>query len=296
MSWESEANLEYARRQVEEYVGPLKMQFLGEKLIITLSSMKPTGSRQSVNYDLSSYEASRLLKQEEPPLPIDAESVLSGGNDMASVNPSWDGPTSQEDSQEGLSRVGSEVSLFAPVRRRSVIQTPGLATRRGEDGDFGGRPLFRHSNPPTPVVPANARLDSLEREAARVMSMPPPPRITHPEIFPRVETPSDGDYKQLGAMAFGSLRITNGAASPIPSLDGERQLEDTTQAQVTGDEDNVRHSLEQGEVEFVVEVGRAEEISAPLTPRLVDVGRLSRTSSLGRGLESGAVTPTHANM
>lgn len=37
---------------------------------------------------------------------------------------------------------------------------------------------------------------------------------------PRTETPTDLDYRHIGALKFGSLRITNGAASPSPSRDG----------------------------------------------------------------------------
>lgn len=191
------------------------------------------------------------------------------------------------------------MSLYAPVRRRSIIQTPGLATRRAGENDYSRRSSLRHSNPPTPVMTARARQDSLDSNTARIMSLPPPPKLLSPEIYQRVETPSDGEYKQLGAMAFGSLRITNGAASPIPSLDGDRQLGGPVRSRAEPDDDDddtTQLSSEHAEVEFVVEVGRVEEISAPLTPRLVEVGRLSRTSSLGRGLGSDAVNSTHSDM
>ncbi|KAG7150906.1 hypothetical protein HYQ46_000109 [Verticillium longisporum] len=49
----------------------------------------------------------------------------------------------------------------------------------------------------------------------------PPPRFIAVDEVGRVETPSKLDYRQLGAMKHGSLRITNGAASPVPSVDGD---------------------------------------------------------------------------
>lgn len=238
---------------------------------------------------MASYEASRLMLQQETMSP-GGESVLSGSNNHDGPRESWNG---QEDSpQDTLSRVNSEVSLYPPVRRRSIIQTPGLATRWPGDGatsvsaNVSRHSSMRHSHPPTPVTAAaRVRLDSLDSGSARIMSMPPPPRLIYPEVAPRVETPSDGEYKQLGTMKFGSLRITNGAASPIPSLEGDYSL---------GGDGNRPPSPSQNDADLmadvvanfdseelvVVSVGRAEEISTPLTPRLVEVGKLSRSSSL----------------
>src|SRR5262249_11122958 len=106
----------------------------------------------------------------------------------------WNGQVAQQEDPESLKRVDSNVSLYAPVRRRSVVQTPGLATRRAGDGDYSRKSSLRHSNPPTPKMTASARQDSLDASAAaRIMSLPPPPKLSVAEVFQRVETPSDGD-------------------------------------------------------------------------------------------------------
>jgi hypothetical protein len=104
------------------------------------------------------------------------------------------------------------------MRRRSVVQTPGVATRA------------HHSNPPVsakssfrkslPATPSQSRHNSIESGMARRMSMPTtiPSQAQSPD---RAVTPVEAGYKQLGGMKFGSLRITNGApgTSPMPEDD-----------------------------------------------------------------------------
>ncbi|KAG7120194.1 hypothetical protein HYQ44_004690 [Verticillium longisporum] len=201
MNWESQANLDHARQQSE--------------------SWNVAGNRQSVNYDMSSYESRRLLNMTDQPLVQEPESVTVepqlGEIDQAT----WKSSHPHEVPAVSIPRVDSNVSLYAPARRRSVIQTPGVATRKPGDSSVSRKSSFRHSHPPTPVGGRSRRGSYVaEAEVVRVISMPPPRVIAVDEVE-RVETPPELDYRQLGAMKHGSLRITNGAASPVPSVEGD---------------------------------------------------------------------------
>ncbi|KAI6780614.1 uncharacterized protein J7T54_008532 [Emericellopsis cladophorae] len=109
-----------------------------------------------------------------------------------------------------LGRSESEVSLYAPVRRRSAIHTPGVATRSEAEPKVEEHPVPRkrsHRN----SLPS--RCNSLEQPpTVRPHSMLPSPSCGTPD---RVATPSENDYKSLGAIRFGSLRVTNG--TPVSS-------------------------------------------------------------------------------
>ncbi|KAJ6443891.1 CFEM domain-containing protein [Purpureocillium lavendulum] len=99
-----------------------------------------------------------------------------------------------------------------PVRRRSLIQTPGVATR-----------LVRES----PRVLAKTKLErrhtTIEGETLHV----PAPRaekylsmtacVLDVEPRERAVTPCEADYQQLGGMKFGTLRITNGSPAITPA-------------------------------------------------------------------------------
>lgn len=125
-----------------------------------------------------------------------------------------------------ISRANSDLSLYMPVRRRSVIQTPGVATRANSmRGDaMLSRPAVRYSHPPTPSLSRQTSFDSYR---GGVISMPP---LHHDADVPRVLTPCEDNYQSIGAFKLGSLRITNGAASPAsPELDRGRQRSDGDQ-------------------------------------------------------------------
>lgn len=130
-----------------------------------------------------------------------------------------------------IARANSDVSLYAPVRRRSMIQTPGLATRITNDCPASRRSSFRHSMPSTPAG-GRSRMNSIDMNIQPITTVdefvseneedfPELLPVPATEPFERALTPSDMDYRPLGAMKFGSLRITNGAASPLPSPDFE---------------------------------------------------------------------------
>lgn len=176
------------------------------------------GSRRtSWNYDMNSYEAKRLLNLIEEPA-FEPATALSDRNTVVS-EATWKSSNPTNPPQAGstpITRANSDISLYTPVRRRSIIQTPGVATRtRTLTGPTPPRPNFRYSHPPTPSM---SRQPSFESMRSGVISMPP--RILDPDSVPRVVTPSELEYKSIGAFKLGSLRITNGAASPIsPELE-----------------------------------------------------------------------------
>ena len=181
------------------------------------SSWPSAGSRTSWNYDLTSYEAKRLLNLVEEPSAFEQSSVVSESKFTVVSEVTWKSSHPAQLESTTLSRANSDLSMYTPVRRRSIIQTPGVATRR-ESVSGRGKPNYRHSHPPTPSL---SRQASFESNSSRVLSMPP--RITDPESGPRVVTPVDGDYKTIGAFKLGSLRITNGAVSPVPSAEFDRE-------------------------------------------------------------------------
>ncbi|BCS24724.1 uncharacterized protein APUU_41168S [Aspergillus puulaauensis] len=111
------------------------------------------------------------------------------------------------------SRVNSQESL--PIRRRSLLIRPGVATRKATKSIpptfFSGQ----YQNETVPPAPRNTPFTPTE-----------PAFITHEGIVYndleplsslRPPTPSDHGYTHLGALKLGSLRVVNGSASPCPS-------------------------------------------------------------------------------
>ncbi|KAH8169942.1 hypothetical protein LIA77_10486 [Sarocladium implicatum] len=113
-------------------------------------------------------------------------------------------------------RTQSETSLYPPHRRRSLIMTPGVATRADPPKTDPPKMIrqkssFRNSMGPTPTV---SRQNSVDSKTSRHMSLPALPSQT--DLTERSPTPNEIDYMQLGVMKFGSLHITNGAPTPSP--------------------------------------------------------------------------------
>lgn len=116
-----------------------------------------------------------------------------------------------------ISRTNSDLSLHPPMRRRSMIQTPGVATRTrpGPVPSRSTRTSLRHSHPPTPSL---SRQPSFEPNEHRFLSLPPLPTTLRVDgDLPRVHTPKDTDYGTTGAFKFGTLRITNGSPVSTPN-------------------------------------------------------------------------------
>lgn len=118
-----------------------------------------------------------------------------------------------------MSRSNSEVTLHPPMRRRSIVQTPGVATRSVRPAPVTTRTSYRHSLPATPNISRQASFEGLD---CRVVSLPPLPPIPTPfrvtDDIPRVVTPTEGDYSATGGFKFGTLRITNGGPDLTPDV------------------------------------------------------------------------------
>lgn len=118
-----------------------------------------------------------------------------------------------------MSRSNSEVTLHPPMRRRSIVQTPGVATRSVRPAPVTTRTSYRHSLPATPNISRQASFEGIDY---RVVSLPPMPPIPASfrvaEDIPRVVTPTEGDYSTTGGFKFGTLRITNGGPDITPDI------------------------------------------------------------------------------
>ncbi|KAK4464125.1 hypothetical protein QBC42DRAFT_344882 [Cladorrhinum samala] len=170
-------------------------------------------SQTSWNYNFTSYEAKRLLNLAEEPH-YDRTMSLSEHRMTMVTETTWTNSNSAQNSSTPVTRANSDVSLYVPVRRRSIIQTPGVATRSNSMRHINPSPRFnaRYSHPATPSL---SRQQSIESYRSGIVSMPIPPRIRDLDPAPRALTPCEDEYLSIGAFKLGSLRITNGAASPI---------------------------------------------------------------------------------
>ncbi|RDA85113.1 hypothetical protein CP532_2042 [Ophiocordyceps camponoti-leonardi (nom. inval.)] len=125
------------------------------------------------------------------------------------------------DSESQPSHQGSPVrSSLIPVRQRSLYLTPGVATRNVKDNPCSPtKPVIRIG---PPIAEAKDSFDSDSSSSSDCH------RLGVPSMFPpscrfdsqhRPVTPCEANYRQLGGIKFGTLRITNG--SPVPSPAGE---------------------------------------------------------------------------
>ncbi|MCJ1447721.1 MAG: hypothetical protein MMC23_008232 [Stictis urceolatum] len=133
--------------------------------------------------------------------------------------------TSPVDNEEGRPAI-------APIRRRSLF-TPGLATRNPKDL-LKKPPNYEHQSVANPTETERQRYYNPMLSDASPLG-----RIAALDLasggrsspISRASTPGDFDYGHLGSRC--ALRITNGAASPIPSLrsivPGSRKASGNTQ-------------------------------------------------------------------
>lgn len=217
-------------------------------LLLSYSCPLPDHSHASWNYDLSSYEAKRLLHIVDGGLShdhgLEQTSTTTDSRETAVSEVTWKSSHPVHDGGRGLSRANSDLAIYAPVRRRSVIQVPGVATRRNSVSSavIGGAALAQQMFWSSVPVTANlSRQASFESPGSRVMSMPPMPALPPmPSLLrphdsnkdmdpvPRVSTPCDRDYQAIGAFKLGSLRITNGSVSPLSSPERTRTCDEET--------------------------------------------------------------------
>ncbi|KAI0897423.1 hypothetical protein F4806DRAFT_400602 [Annulohypoxylon nitens] len=174
-------------------------------------SMSVNASRTSSNYDLGSYEAKRLLNLVEEPS-HETRSSVSGSHMYISESIYGDfrgrRPSIPETTPE-ITRANSEISLYTPMRRRSLM-TPGIATREVPANPGPSKPRVRHSLPSTPA--RRGSIESLGDDTSYF-----PPLTIDPNLIPRALTPCEAEYKQTGAFKLGTLRITNGSPARSPA-------------------------------------------------------------------------------
>ncbi|KAI8295866.1 hypothetical protein K4K56_009391 [Colletotrichum sp. SAR 10_98] len=195
MTWESQKDMDQARQlQVDSWLVP--------------------GNRQSINYNLMSYESRRLLNLSEDLAACEENSIMSDSK--------------------------FEASPFQ-VTANTMPSTPA-----------GGR----------------SRLNSIEggfMALNELIEAEPMPELLPPPVQEPVEralTPSDMDYRPLGAMKFGSLRITNGEASPLPSPDLEPSIEHQAMAEQLANDD-LKGELEYGNYEVEITVSPVQRGATP---------------------------------
>jgi hypothetical protein len=112
-------------------------------------------------------------------------------------------------------------SSLSLIRRRSLVTTPGVATR-----DSPTESTRRWSSWRKPQL-SPEEVAKWERSA--MVGNSPLTRIAALDLMersetptPRAQTPGDMEYTHLGSLKLGSLIVTNGAASPAPSSRTER--------------------------------------------------------------------------
>ncbi|KAL8999275.1 MAG: hypothetical protein Q9169_001820 [Polycauliona sp. 2 TL-2023] len=97
-------------------------------------------------------------------------------------------------------------SVKSPIRRRSLY-TPGIATRSPED-------ILRKQPPPESIK------SQVDRDYYYNPALPDSSPLSRLANLRSPQngrsTPSELDYSHLGALQLGTLRVTNGTASPVP--------------------------------------------------------------------------------
>ncbi|KAL2884962.1 hypothetical protein HOO65_090257 [Ceratocystis lukuohia] len=167
-----------------------------------------TGNRTSRNFDMTSYEAKRLLNLNE--IPFDTMEFEQAVSDSSS--PAWDNGRGK--TSEGFPRIASDLSFLAPSRRRSMAQTPGVATRAQPSLVFPPR-ASRSAH----ETRSFGQRGSMESDLADSILLPMPSQMNvelQQETFERAVTPCESRYMQLGGIKFGSLRIMNGSPESSP--------------------------------------------------------------------------------
>ncbi|KAI1203497.1 hypothetical protein F5X97DRAFT_92591 [Nemania serpens] len=167
------------------------------------------------NYDLSSYEPTRLLNAAGEP-PFEDRSIVSENGLQRAPSRRQSYTTSyrptHSDATTLLPRASSDASLYTPMRRRSLM-TPGVATRPAPT-NFIVPPEIQTEDD---VSPTTSRCYSPEPTRAGFLSCPH--SSFEPSLIPRVHTPCEAEYKQTGAFKYGTLRITNGSPARTPAWD-----------------------------------------------------------------------------
>ncbi|KAI9163258.1 hypothetical protein HJFPF1_04860 [Paramyrothecium foliicola] len=167
-----------------------------------------------------------------------------------------------------ITRNNSDVSLYPPVRRRSIVQTPGVATRA--PAPLISKPSYRRSLPPSPSM---SRRNSIDRNVKKHNSMLPAARPVEFESREHVVTPCEDAYKQLGGIKFGSLRIVNGSPAPSMVLDSATEQ---SRSSKTDSSPNTAARRPAVETAPKLKIVHPKPTSAVTSPVLATFGELSQ--------------------
>lgn len=114
---------------------------------------------------------------------------------------------------------GSSSSL---TRRRSLVQTPGVATRNSPVE--GRRRTWNSWKPPHVAPEEEAKWAATPKGATKHrLAVPETVEASPSGSAARAQTPSDLDYGHLGSLQLGTLSIVNGQPSPAVSMKVTKQ-------------------------------------------------------------------------
>ncbi|KAL9067230.1 MAG: hypothetical protein Q9161_007030 [Pseudevernia consocians] len=202
-----------------------------KRLSRTGSSITPLQSTKSSATRLSNSSSSGLLSvcSTEPPKMDPEESATIA--DQIKQRVYHDSLAAQNHVLMPVDEDRHVDSLMAPFRRKSLY-TPGIATRNASD-------ILR--KPPKPSTDHDYYYDPSRPETSPLSQLA---ALTAGEDGR--STPCDLHYSQLGGLQLGTLRVTNGADSPVPgyyrSATPESKTHDeyytASEGSVTGDADH----------------------------------------------------------
>ena len=180
-----------------------------------LSTVQETNSK--IDIEQAIYLLQELRKTASPQELVALHKALLPTRDSLQP-PSPSGPFNDENAN------GSTSSL---IRHRSLLP-PGLATRSSPSEDL----LRRQEDVPVvkKVKRSKLNLRSALKEVKEATSHSDLAALdlADERVDPRAPTPSDAGETSLGVYRYGTLRVTNGAASPVPSIAASiRILEET---------------------------------------------------------------------
>ena len=167
-----------------------------------LSTVQETNS--NIDIEQAIYLLQELRKTASPQELVALHKALLPTRDSLQP-PSPSGPFKEEQTN------GSTTSL---IRHRSLLP-PGLATRASPSEDLLRRqedvPVVKKTKKPKRSLHSALKEATSHSDLAAL-------DLADERVNPRAATPSDTGATPLGVYSYGTLRVTNGAASPAPSI------------------------------------------------------------------------------
>lgn len=259
------------RQKRQSRKGTSNTSRLPQSLTLRISPWPPSlpPSRASWTYNVDSYEAKRMLHLVEESA-TEYQTTLSETRmtTVPEAEATWNNSHPAQPESAPLSRANSDLSLYTLVRRRSVIQVPGVATRTTSvRTNPATRSSHRYSHPGSPNL---SRQGSIESFRSGIISMPPIaiPLATR-DLAPRVITPCESEYHAIGAFKLGTLRVVNGPAGPAsPESDWLKQNSWARQGQVSQQGGDYFSKTRQPSAD---DAGELSQVAEEHKPTLADV-------------------------